>query len=248
VAGTNDSDNDKDGEDDDHKDEDESGDGANNNNNKGVFLSQSLFEEGGDVDQFFFDNPVSEWKNTSRFCKALLHRNLKTLCKAAFKRYTGSLLVIARKAGVEKHVQDHARQGSKIREARFRTHYLTEENEIVQSALEEEPTGSTTSQEGSRPAYIDLLSNQPLLPDPLDLDFVATSDTQSVSSASQDLTGEIPEPIGIDYLAGPGTFSSWISPNLEGRLLAQDCDVSDILMKYRRSKLKQTHITKDDLL
>ncbi|KAK3826121.1 MAG: hypothetical protein J3Q66DRAFT_421258 [Benniella sp.] len=236
-----------DGEDDNDKDEDGSGAGANNNN-KGVFLSQSLFEEGGDVDQFFFDNPVSEWKNTSRFCKVLLRRNLKTSCKAAFKRYTGSLLVIARKAGVEKHIQDHARKCLGIREVRFRTHYLTEENEIVQSALEKEPTGSTAPQEWSRAAYIDLLSNQPLFPDPLDLDFVATSDIQSVSSSSQDLTGEIPEPIGIDYLVGPGTFSSWISNNPEDRLLAQGYDISDIFMKYRRSKIKHAQIAKDDLL
>ncbi|KAI8354234.1 hypothetical protein B0O80DRAFT_507976 [Mortierella sp. GBAus27b] len=65
----------------------------------------------------------------------------------------------------------------------------------------------------------------------------------------EDVTGANPESIHVDRLVGPGTISSQLSGNIEDRLVHQECDISEILMKHRRSRIKKkTQFERSDLL
>ncbi|KAI8354232.1 hypothetical protein B0O80DRAFT_450586 [Mortierella sp. GBAus27b] len=79
---------------------------------------------------------------------------------------------------------------------------------------------------------------------------MSIASSQSGSDATQeDLTGEIPEPTHVDRLVGPGTISSQLSGNIDDRLVHQECDISEILMKHRRSRIKEkTQFERSDLL
>jgi hypothetical protein len=170
-------------------------------------------------------------------------------------------MIIAKKRGVEEQVQDCAREAFNIREACFRTQYNSVVNRMAQQVAEnissrsngqEAPTDSQDVPAGEKShLYVDLLNNQLLPLDPFDGDFLGgplDSRSGSDSGSSLDLTGEIPAPIAIDHLVGPGTLSSQISPNPENHLISHGCDISYALMTHRRSKVKKPEIIKDDLL
>ncbi|KAF9409096.1 NADH-cytochrome b5 reductase, partial [Podila epigama] len=91
--------------------------------------------------------------------------------------------------------------------------------------------------------HFDLLSNESE-----DDDFhFGENDTATDSSATgEELTGEIPEPINLDRLVGPGEFSSQVSA--EGRLVVGDCDISTTLMKHRRTIIKEAALADVDEL
>ncbi|KAF9178802.1 hypothetical protein BGZ50_007455 [Haplosporangium sp. Z 11] len=230
-----------------------------------AFLSRSLFDKKDNVDQFFFDNPVSTWIDTRAFCNAVLNRKFNTSCKTAFRRYVASLLAIRRKTTVDAHVREHARAALGIREACFRKEFFDKETEIVQGAITRKRVSDNQASSASKCArinehaaleedtqtYLDLLDDERIPHNSLDSDFLLKeASSQGDSEGTQeDLTGEIPEPVEVDRLVGPGTFSSQLSDNREGRLLIDDCDISTTLMKHRRSRVIQQGCTaKDDLL
>ncbi|KAG0229166.1 hypothetical protein BGX31_006294 [Mortierella sp. GBA43] len=215
-----------------HDDEDDDHDNSDADNTAD-FLSRSLFNKGEKVDQYFFESPVSAWKDTQVFCKKILDSNYETSCMAAFRRYTRSLLIIAKKAGVEEQVQNCAREAFNVREACFRTQYTSVVNQMAQQAAEnirersngqEAPIDGQDVPTGEKShLYVDLLNNQPLPFDPSDGDFLGgpfDSRSESDYGSSLDLTGEIPVPIAVDHLVGPGTLSSQISSNSEDHLVS----------------------------
>ncbi|KAF9579563.1 hypothetical protein BGW38_004130 [Lunasporangiospora selenospora] len=224
-----------------HENEDEDDDPDNSDadhNNIADFLPRSLFDKGENVDQYFFESPVSAWKDIQAFCKKVLDSKFETSCTTAFRRYSRSLLIIAKKTGVEEHVQNCAR-------AAFNMIQQAVENISKRSNGQDVPTGEKFH------LYVDLLNNQPLPLDPFDDDFLGSpfdSRSESCSESSLDLTGEIPVPIAVDHLVGPGTLSSQISSNSEDHLISHGCNISYILMRHRRSKVTKSQIIKDDLL
>ncbi|KAI8357981.1 hypothetical protein B0O80DRAFT_495750 [Mortierella sp. GBAus27b] len=169
-------------------------------------------------------------------------------------------LLIISKVDVEEQVQNCAREACNVREACFRAQYTSVVNQMAQQAAEnfskksngqEAPIDGQDVPTGEKShRYLDLWDNQLLPLDPSDGDlFGGLSDSRSESSSgsSQDLTGEIPVPIAIDHLVGPGTLFSQISSNSEDHLVSHGCNISYALMKHRRSTITKPQIIKDDL-
>ncbi|KAK3817598.1 MAG: hypothetical protein J3Q66DRAFT_187352 [Benniella sp.] len=121
----------------DHQDEgDDDKDNHNNsdnNNNTTVSLPRTLFDEAENVDQYFFESPVSAWKDIQAFCKKALDSKCDTSSTTAFRRYTHSLMVIAKKT---EQIQNCARKASNVGEACFRTQYISVVNRMAQEATD----------------------------------------------------------------------------------------------------------------
>ncbi|KAF9998276.1 hypothetical protein BGZ80_009495 [Entomortierella chlamydospora] len=204
-----------------------------------IFISESQFDENDDVDN----------------------------CKAAFKRYTSSLLAISQKQAINKVIRICAKEARDVRESHFRTHYFKKDSEIVQAAANRKRPACDQDHPSKQSRYesdeesddtclhLDLLNNNPIPSDPDDTDYLPSSQPSSQSSqydsesSNEDLTGELFVPVKADHLVGPGTFSSQLTDDLEGRLIVEDLDISDSIMKYRRKRvIKEGLLEKDDLL
>ncbi|KAF9086354.1 hypothetical protein BGX27_003204, partial [Mortierella sp. AM989] len=115
-----------------HEDGDEDDDHDNSdadNNNTADFLPRSLFDKGENLDQYFFESPVSAWKDIRAFCKKVLDSKYETSWTTAFRRYTRSLLIIAKKTGVEEQIQNCAKEA-------FNVQYTSVANQMAQQAAE----------------------------------------------------------------------------------------------------------------
>ncbi|KAF9422408.1 hypothetical protein BGZ76_003790, partial [Entomortierella beljakovae] len=213
-----------------------------------VLLSRLLFDEEDQVDQFFFNNPISEWTNVRAFCSDLSKKKHLISSKKAYRRYTKSLDAIRHKTAVDGQVREHASNILRIRESSFRTDYFYIENLLHQDAANARKILLVEAEEEEPPhlvLHFELVSGESE-----DEDFQLgdkESETDSAATHDEELTGEIPEPIEIDCLVGPGEFSSQLST--EGCLVIGDCDISTTVMRHRRTIITQSTLTDvEDLL
>ncbi|KAG0335919.1 hypothetical protein BG004_008266 [Podila humilis] len=139
---------------------------------------------------------------------------------------------------VDPRIRHHAKDILRTRESSFRTDYFYIENLLHQDAAGAQKLSLLEGEE--EPSHLalhfDLLSSESE-----DDDFqLAERDSETESAASHDegLTGEIPEPIDLDRLVGPGEFSSQLST--EGLLVVGGCDISATVMRHRRTVIRQT--------
>ncbi|KAF9413238.1 hypothetical protein BGZ76_005054, partial [Entomortierella beljakovae] len=204
-------------------------------------LLKSLFEPKDSVDDYFFNNPASKWDDIGAYCKTLLENNFKTSCQSAFKTYQSSLSKIKGNAEVGQTFKLRAGKALSIRESRFRSQYFIEEANVEKAAM-------ANSKKFETNVEVDGQNNSLYLPpldDPLqldlnDLDYYPSSQSSHGSSeavsekSNEDLTGEIPEPINVDRLVGPGTFSSQLSEDPKNHLIIGNHNISQEIMKYRR--------------
>ncbi|KAF9904786.1 hypothetical protein BX616_001205, partial [Lobosporangium transversale] len=176
-------------------------------------LLSRLFDEEDQVDQFFFNNPISEWTN----------------------------------AAVDGQVREHASNILRIRESSFRTDYFYEDL-LHQDAANKRRLLLMEGEEEEPPhlaLHFNLVSGESE-----DEDFQLGEkelETDSAATHDEELAGEIPEPIEMDSLVGPGEFSSQLST--EGCLVIGGCDISTTVMRDRRAIITQsTRTDVEDLL
>ncbi|KAF9183721.1 hypothetical protein BGZ49_004535, partial [Haplosporangium sp. Z 27] len=168
--------------------------------------------------------------------------------KKAYQLYTTSLNTIKHKTTVDARVRDYAGDILKTRESSFRTDYFYIENLLQKDAAEARKLSLVEDGE-EEPSHLvlpfDLVSSELG-----DEDFQLgekDSETNTTATHDEELTGEIPEPIEIDRLVGPGEFSSQLST--EGCLVISGCDISTTVMRHRRALLMEPTLTDvEDLL
>jgi hypothetical protein len=123
--------------------------------------------------------------------------------------------------------------------ARNRRHDLEEANEEILPHLTLHSDVEANSPNGANEANDAISLNDDFQPS-------ISSDTTS-ASRNQDLTGEIPEPIGIDRLVGPGDISSEV--RAEGQRIINNCNITRTIMAHRRKILRTPGTTDvEDLL
>ncbi|KAI8351833.1 hypothetical protein B0O80DRAFT_103490 [Mortierella sp. GBAus27b] len=215
-----------------------------------LFILPSQFDSEDGVDKFFFDHPTSAWNDLREFCLSMFQRKCSMSSKKAYQRYTKSLQAVRDNTAVGDEVREHASKALATREAAFRSAYFEVDNRMQQHAATNRKHDLEEAGEEA-PSYLalhsDIETNEAL--DDLDGDFEPnnTSETASTATQDQDLTGEIPEPMVIDRLVGPGDFSSHVTA--KGQRIINNCNITTTLMKHRRGVLRTPYIaTVDDLL
>ncbi|KAF9916748.1 hypothetical protein BX616_002926 [Lobosporangium transversale] len=222
-----------------------------------VFLQRVQFTSDEDICEFFFQQLVKVWSDISAFSKFILERHFNTACKSAFSTYIKSLRAIYNHPGIDESIRRDVKKLKDMRESRFRSGFFEYESAMINKALIEKRTQEQNAPPGfdkqykgewnvdeengdQMKYYLGLLDPEQSSQGSVDDSFnIARTSSESSKSDSQysdeDLTGEIPEPFAIDLLSGPGTMSSQLSNDVDGRIKVAETDINEAIMNYRRN-------------